>query len=362
MRADKRGVLMSVSSPVRIGRTRFAGLPRWPARVLLLLLLLVGIGLALDPGAPGPLTAKPGQSDADLYRAIDARIQAGQDYYHAAAAEQRVRGYPLKPFVTMRLPTRSWVQQAPGGETGTLILLWTIALFAIGAMLRRLRRDAVPRSLWMLCGLLLAFTASALVQTGLLMWHEIWAGYLITLSLACRSPRLWWPSVLLGLAALLFRELALPYLVAMAGMALIERRRGEAIGWAIAILIGIAALLLHAHAVHAVLLPGDHASPGWSRFGGWRFDMTVLRDPSLLRLLPQPFGSLLVPLTLLGWAAWRSPYAARYALTLAMWLLAFLVIGRPENFYWGMMIAPLLLVGLPLALPALRDLIRAAAQ
>jgi hypothetical protein len=362
MPAHKRPVHATVPAPSRIGRTRLAGLSRWPARALLLLLLLIGIGLVLDPGAPGPTNGRPGGSDTDLYRAIDARVLAGQDYYHAAAAEQRARGYPLRPFITMRLPTRSWVRLAAGSETGALILLWTIALAALVATLRRLRRDAVPRALWLPCGLLPVFTAAALVQPGLPVWHEMWAGYLIMLSLACRSPRRWWPSVVLGLAAMLFRELALPYLVAMAIMALVERRRGEAAGWGVAILIGLAMLALHAHEVHGVALPGDRASQGWSRFGGWRFDMTVLRDASLLRMLPHPFDTLLVPVTLLGWVAWRSPYVARYALTLAMWLGAFLVIGRPENFYWGLMIAPLLLAGLPLALPALRDLIRAAAQ
>jgi hypothetical protein len=362
MPADKRLVLMSAPAPARFGRTRLAGLSRWPARAVLLILLLIGIGLVLDPGASGPTNGKPGKGDVALYQAIDARLLAGQDYYHAAAAEQRARGYPLKPFVTMRLPTRSWVYRAAGGKAGALILLWTIALLAVGATLRRLQREAMPRLLWMLCGFLPALTLSALVQPGLLVWHEIWAGYLIALSLACRSPRHWWPSVLLGLAAVLFRELALPYLVAMAAMALFERRRNEAIGWGIAILVVMLALALHAHAVQAVTLPGDRVSQGWSRFGGWRFDMAVLRDTSLLRMLPRPAGSVLVPLTLLGWATWRSPLAARYALTLAMWLAAFLVIGRPENFYWGLMIAPLWLAGLPLALPALRDLIRAAAQ
>ena len=45
------------------------------------------------------------QSDLDLYRDIIRRVGAGEAYYPVAADELRKGGYPLKPFVTFRLPT-----------------------------------------------------------------------------------------------------------------------------------------------------------------------------------------------------------------------------------------------------------------
>jgi hypothetical protein len=37
-----------------------------------------------------------------------------------------------------------------------------------------------------------------------------------------------------------------------------------------------------------------------------------------------------------------------------------MIIGRPDNFYWAIMLAPLLPIGLAFAPAALRDLIRSA--
>lgn len=344
------------------GSSRLAGLPRWPARIALLLLLPIGFLLALNgPGAPR-VTGKAGHSDVALYRAIDQRILRGENYYTAAASEQRARGYPLKPFVTMRLPTLAWVCRITGGLDGAQTLMRLLALITAGATAWRLQRAGLPRPLWIASALLAALATGVIAQPSQLVWHEAWAGLLLGLSLACRSPRNWWPSVLLGLAAVLVRELAMPYLVAMLAMAILERRRAEAAAWGVAIVAVGVALALHAHAVASVSLAGDASSPGWSSFGGWRFDATLMRDTSIFSLLPNPVGTLLAAVALLGWASYRSDYTTRYALTLALWLGAFLVIGRPDNFYWGLMLAPLLPIGLPLALPALRDLVRAAAQ
>ena len=46
--------------------------------------------------------------EMDLYRAIDARVAAGENYYEAAAEEHREFGIPTSPFVTIRTPVLAW--------------------------------------------------------------------------------------------------------------------------------------------------------------------------------------------------------------------------------------------------------------
>jgi hypothetical protein len=70
-------------------------------------------------------TAKSGEAEADLalYKAIVGRMQAGENYYAVAADEQRKRGYPLKPFVTVRQPTLALVLASLGRTWGHVLEL-----------------------------------------------------------------------------------------------------------------------------------------------------------------------------------------------------------------------------------------------
>lgn len=338
-------------------QTRIAPLGRSGALAILIgLLLLIGVGLSLGEDHSTRPPTVPGMGDVDLYRAIDMRMLNGEGYYQAAATEQRARGYPLRPFVTVRMPTVAWITTLAGGPSRVTILEMLLAAVSAGMTVVRLRKLIRSDWLWAAASFLVVTTIAVLSQSLLAIWHELWAGLLIALSLACWNERRWGLSVAIGLAAVLLRELALPYLVAMAAFAVLERRPREAMAWSGAILLFAIALGAHAHAVHALLQEGDRASPGWSRMGGWRFDLALVRGTSLLATVPAWVTAILLPIALLGWAAWPSRYAARFGLALLGWLCAFLLIGRPENFYWGLLIAPLLPIGVVMALPALHDL------
>jgi hypothetical protein len=323
---------------------------------LLALLLAIGAGLAqLPTAAPG---GGPGSGDATLYRQIAARVASGQNYYDAAAIEQRASGYPLKPFTAVRPPVVAALG-AMFGPTGADLLLRLLAVavtvgtaMRIAPQLRPPYREAAI--------LLSATSAGALIQTGMWVWHEIWAGLLIALALACRTERRWRVSVVLGLTAALVRELAFPFLPIMAVAAWASGNRREARGWIAAAAIALLLLAAHMNAVRLIALPGDVTSPGWMVFGGWRFDLALARQSSLLLALPIWATAIVTPLALLGWCAWPGAYAARVSAMLALWLTAFLVIGRPDNSYWGFLLAPLLPLGLALSPMALRDLARAA--
>ena len=90
--------------------SRFAALKRPRARGAILLagaLLLVCL-LALRVPEPPMLSAvtgaERGQTDLALYEKIVAAMKGGEGYYAAAADAMRAGGYPLRPFLTMRMP------------------------------------------------------------------------------------------------------------------------------------------------------------------------------------------------------------------------------------------------------------------
>jgi len=61
-----------------------------------------------------------------------------------------------------------------------------------------------------------------------------------------------------------------------------------------------------------------------------------------------------------GWAAWKRPMGELGFLLYAGYGLLFMIAGRPDTYYWGVMVAPAVMVGLAFAVPGLRALIAAA--
>ena len=160
-------------------------------------------------------------------------------------------------------------------------------------------------------------------------------------------------SLALGLLAALTRELAAPYLLVMIAMAWRDGERREAMAWAGALVVVGAALFVHAGAVGAQVRPGDLASQGWLKIGGWPFALQTLKWNAFLIAAPEWLVALIAPLALLGLAMWRGGIGDRLALTVFGYLAAFVFVGRAQNHYWGLLIAPLWPLGLLLAPKAL---------
>jgi hypothetical protein len=340
---------------------RFAAWPRAAAAGLLIALAgLIALGLWPSAG-PTAVKAMTGDNDVALYRAVVERVRAGQAYEPAAVAEQRARGFPLKPFVVVRPPALATaLAHLPGERTGDLLLA-LLAAGVIGAWTWRLHAIR-PGSVWLAATALILFTGVGLTMGGggASLFHEAWAGLLIALSLGLRTEKRFAAAVLIGLAAAVTRELAMPYLAIMALFALVERRRLEAGCFAAALAVALALLALHAHAVMSLVKPGDLASAGWVRLGGWAFVLKTGRWSLLAMLAGSWAAAVILPLSLIGAAGWRTSAGPRLAALLLGYTLGFMAIGRPENSYWGLLVAPLVAVGLSLAPMALGDLIRGA--
>ncbi|MEN2785561.1 hypothetical protein ACFOKI_11900 [Sphingomonas qilianensis] len=346
--------------------SRFATLSptvaRWALGVLTLLLAASLSALI----APAPSTNSRGSSaqadtmgDIVLYESIVSGVHAGGNYYAVAAAALRSGNYPLRPFVAFRLPTLAMVQSLLP-PTLTIILLYALAAGVFLAWFFRLRdalAGALPRAVALI---LLAGGMAAFVQSALIGFHETWAGLLIALSLALRRPGRWVDAAAFGMMAMLVRETAALFVVLMAGAALIEGRRREAYGWAATLALFAVVVTLHAYAVSQVVRPLDPTSPGWSGLLGFGFFVQTMTVSTALLLAPSWLAALLVGLSLFGWATWRDPLAARALAVFVAYAALLALFGRVDTFYWGLMIAPTMLIGLAFAPDGVRDLMNAA--
>ena len=343
-------------------RTIYAGMPSWLSRMVLLLIL----GLTLLPAIPHPALYIPGErqwgetgngkSDMSLYRRVVTDMETGQGYYQAAAAEHRISGYPTAPAPVFRMPILAWTL-----VTLRLDLLRLAALAVLyGAILVLLYRElsAARKSLPVRIAVLaVAVTGLSIAgATDAIYWHEVWAALLLALSLLSYRWARWWPAVLCGLVACLIREIALPYLAVMAGFALFERRWKEFWAWIGAMTVVAAALILHLSIASKLHQAGDIVSASWLGFGGWDFAIASAKWNILLHGLPYPVIALAICLGLVGLAGSNDCRARRAAAIAGGYLMAFLVVGRPDNYYWGILFTPLLPMGWLYAPQAVRDL------
>lgn len=342
--------------------SRYAGLSPQAARIALaalaaLILLSFSAFFTADPTADSPAPGEGG--DLQLYSGIVDALRHGGQYYAVTADALRFNDYPLRPFVTFRLPTLATILAAlPDWAIGALLYL--LAGAATLAWYERFKL-ALRRPIPVLAATLLLLAGSvACWQPDLAPFHEVWAGLLIALSIARYRTDRWLEAVGWGLAATLIRETAALYLMVMLHAAWRDGARREALGWAAA--LGALALVVaaHAYAVAQVVGPLDPASPGWAGLLGPGFVVRTWQASTALVLVPLALAAPVIALALAGWTAWRDPTATRAAATLAAYAVLLGVAGRLDTFYWGLLTAPILLVGLAFAPDLLRDLGAAA--
>ena len=304
---------------------------------LALVLLVVGLATGVEYSPRG---GPPGD-DSKLYLRVIDDVRAGQPYYAAAVREQRIQGYPLRPFVTVRTPVLAEALARLPGPPARILASGLLALAVVAAWTVRLRGE-VKRPLGAVLGLLLFLgAAAAAVYPRAYGQHELWGGLLLSLGLAVYGPRSWPASLALVFLAAAVRELAAPVLGLMAAMAFLEGRRREALAWALAVVVYAGGLAWHAAQVIRLTLPGDGASSGWLALGGWPFVLLQMKWNTLLLAMPPQAIAVVAASAVLGLAGLKGPAERRAAAVLVCYGLAFLVLGRPDNSYWGLMITPL---------------------
>jgi hypothetical protein len=308
--------------------------------------------------------------DLALYQAVIADVRGGRDYYDAAHEHIPRFGFPISSPLNWRLPTYAWLLSLLPNKCwiqGVLLLLGIAGLVLTFAA-ERATRDIFSAGF----GTLVMFGVFKWVLDGdAYLAQEVWAGILIMVSVAAlRLGEASWKwrvlAIATGIAALLFRELALPYCLVAGGLALWQRRYWEAALWAKGLAAFAVLLVWHVLQVRSELAEDGITGGGtgiaqWIRCGGIDFVLLTARMNSLLFHWPAVLLWLFLLLSLFGLAQ-RIDFASRAScLAALLYLVAFAFVGRPENFYWGLLYAPLLPAGVAAGLAALADQWRQAA-
>jgi hypothetical protein len=333
--------------------------------ILFLGLVVIGFGLAESLRTPAAPVSEPGVEDehagADLklYAAVVADVRSGKNYYDSANRHLRELGFDVGSTFNWRLPTYAWLFAAFPNFVVVRSLLLAIGL---AAMLLVFGSEQATVGRW-------GAMAIVLLLVGVWQWgfdgdaflaQDLWAAWLITLSLGLSSKRLHWYAVAAGLLALFLRELTLPYCLLAAGWAWRFGRRRETIAWMVGIVVFAEFLAWHASEVASRLTDADRVAStgimGWVQFGGLQFDLLAARMNCFLFHAPGWLIYVYFVVSLGGFADRRDERGLLAGSTAAAYLLAFSIIGLPKNLYWGLMFSPLLPFGVAAAPDALRKL------
>lgn len=357
------GRILSEAGDIRgwLPRTRLAGIGRRGALGILaataavaVVLMLVALFAPASPTGAGAADADGG--DIAMYARLVERLHAGEPYYDAARAELLAGNYGTRSVLNWRTP-------AYFGFLGLLpSLVWaqvTLAVLGLGAaalsfVLFR-REGGLPFALLLVPFLVLGL-ASVMVPPAVLL-PEVPAGMLILLSAAAFALGRPGVGVAAGGAALFIRELAAPYALISAWLAWRDGRRREVVAWLVIFAAYAAYFGWHAMMVAGALGPEHRAYPdGWLQWGGPAFALATAAFNGAWTVMPLWVTALMLPVALLGLAAWRGAGSQRVAATVVTYLLLFAAFGKPFNYYWGAIYTPLLALGLPWAIAAGRDL------
>jgi len=355
---------------------RYAHWPKFRARLLLLAMILILAAAAWVPINAGKSTIatpnfidvavrsnnapqKPRDEDLALYdRAIE-RIQHGESYYDFIVEEHRKANYPVRPGIAVRLPTLAYVEAWIGkpGEYAAAVLLM---LAVIAAWWRRLGTEPGGKRHQAIGTTLIFVGASLGLNSYFFALHELWAGMLLALSFALHRPGKWGWSLAVAAMALAIREHSLPFVLLMAAMAFWRRDWKEGTAWSVLAAVFLALLAVHLSIIAAQALPSDPLGPDWLALrglGGWLSNIVL---SSNVRFLPHWLAGPVVILMVFGWSGWKTAAGAFGTLLFLGYGLLFMIAGRPDNFYWGAMIAPTMFLGLAFVPMAAISLLRAA--
>jgi hypothetical protein len=306
---------------------------------------------------PRPTSETPvfggGARDQSLHTITIARLHAGDPYYVAVGDELRRRHFPTASPFNWRTPLLfSALAMSP--STGRVAFI-AFGVLVLGVTVGLLHRQPP-----------IVVVAGALAQSGAIgvmfdphvwVFHEIWAGYLIGLSVFAYLRKKWTLGAVLGIVALFVRELTAPYAIVCGILAAGGQRRRELSIW---ILGGLAYCIhygWHVWQVAAHQRTGDigHAT-SWLRFGGVPFVVDTLRTNSILHDAPAWLTASALVLLVSGLLAGGVSVHMRW--TVIAYMAFFAVVGQTFNWYWGWLpgfVVPLVFAhGIPVAWALLR--------
>ena len=344
-------------------QTRFGNIDRMPARFVLALFFIftvISLYTSLSSHRIAFYDREATPSDLELYWAEVDRIADGQGYYEAASIELPARGYPTQSVFNWRMPLPMWfLGKLPRPEYGKWLLsAFAVTLLVSGSIIAIQEGTFLEATA---LGVLLGGAILPCVLSDLYVSPLLWSSVFLSLSICAYSWNQRWLVLLLGLAAVVFREFALLYCVLMAVIAGRNRHLRELVGWIVVIAIFAGFLVFHILQVkHYQDVPDVADTSHWLELNGLPAIIGMTQMNGFLLLLPQWVSAIYLASSILGFVDWRSSLGNRMSLTVGAFLLVFMIVGKDVNQYWGVMFAPLLCFGAARAPMALRRLIRAA--
>ncbi|HKT86515.1 MAG TPA: hypothetical protein VJQ77_10570 [Novosphingobium sp.] len=309
--------------------------------------------------------AQGGEGDIALYEAVTERVRHGENYYDFIVPEQRAHNYPVNPALAVRLPTLAYTA-AWLGDFGQVAAAIVLMLGVIAAWRRKFREDPALGRWTGMATAMVCVGASLGVNRSFFPLHELWAGMLLALSFGLHRIGTnghgghWAGAFLAAALALAIREHGLLFVLLMAATALYYRNWHEAAAWGALVALFGAGLAWHLSVISREVLPSDPISPPWLVMRGLSGWLANVVQSSNLRWLPHWLAGPAVVLMAFGWLGWNSRTGTFGCLLSAGYGLAFMLAGRWDNFYWGMMIAPAMFAGIVFAPRALLSLVEAA--
>ena len=331
--------------------------------VALVVMSLLCVWVTFSPMASGRVgKGTRGGGDTALFRAIVDRVHAGEGFYQASGAEMPSRGYPTRSVFNWRSPLPIWlIGKLPDADLAKGLL----GLMALGLMvlafeiLAREQGHGLGRPV--ACALLLTGPMAPCVLYDEFVSPMSWVAVFIALSICgygLKRPTL---GLVMGLAAVFCRELALPYCCLAAAFAWWYGRRRELLAWG----VGLAgwALFYGLHcwqATQSITHEAASHQEGWIQFGGLPFVIALAQVNLYLLFLPQWVSALYFVAAMLGLAGWHTELGQRVGISVCLFVLAFALVGQEFNQYWGLMIAPLFCFGAVRFPGSVRDLWKVA--
>lgn len=305
-------------------------------------------------GEVSPPRAEQLSPDLALYREMTRAVARGENYYTAAAREIPRHGFPATSTLNFRLPTYAWCFALVPDERILQGILLALCLVGLVLTMQQVAADE---------GAFPAIIATIL-QAGVLRWsidgyafyaQELWAAALIVIAIATFEQRSLVAMLALTLAAL-FRELALPLLPLAVLVSWLGKRRRDAVIYTLLTLALVTFYYWHHQQVQQVTAGLAATRPSldlgqWLAFQGTNFWILATRMNSWLLHVPGIVVLLYLFLAAIGLADQAQLRARWMQLFVAAFYIGTLFIGRAENQYWGLIVAPMLSIGFA-SLPA----------